>query len=109
MSDEEPGTQAWLDEQLVKFYRTRSGRWLKLRQFFARAVGGWLFPSFRNERRRDAADHGARPTSVGAPVNRQPNLQIRERVVVAFDVIGRNSATPTAALEIVRFYSRTGS
>ena len=41
MSDEELGAQAWLDEQLVKFYRTRNGRWRTLRQFFARAVGGW--------------------------------------------------------------------
>jgi hypothetical protein len=107
MSDEELGAQAWLDEQLVKFYRTRNGRWPKLRQLFARVVGGWLFPSRRNESRRGAADHGARPTSVGAPVKRQPGLQIRERAVAAIDVIGRNAATSTAALEIVQFYRRT--
>lgn len=71
MSDEELGAQAWLDEQLVRFYRTRNGRWPRLRQFFASALGGWLLPSRRNESRRDAADFGARPT-VGAAFPRVP-------------------------------------
>lgn len=38
MSDEGLSAQVWLDEQLVKFYRQRNGRWAKLRRLFSRAV-----------------------------------------------------------------------
>jgi hypothetical protein len=45
MSDEELSAQVWLDEQLVKFYHQRNGRWPKLRRLFSRAIGGRLFPN----------------------------------------------------------------
>jgi hypothetical protein len=39
-SDEELSAQTWLDEQLVKFYHMRNGRWPKLRRLFTGAFGG---------------------------------------------------------------------
>lgn len=38
--DEELSAQTWLDEQLVKFYHMRNGRWSKLRRLFTGALGG---------------------------------------------------------------------
>jgi hypothetical protein len=56
MSDEELNAQVWLDEQLVKFYHQRNGRWPKLRRLFSRAIGGRRFPNAGNMSQRHATD-----------------------------------------------------
>jgi hypothetical protein len=43
MSEEELSAQRWLDEQLVRFYHKRNGRWPKLWRLFSNAMGGLLF------------------------------------------------------------------
>jgi hypothetical protein len=56
ISDEELSAQVWLDEQLVKFYHQRNGRWPKLRRLFSRAIGGRRFPNVRNMSQRQATE-----------------------------------------------------